>query len=167
MIILVEIILMYQYMRERMNMKKEYVAPVIVGEEFSANEYIAACWGVGCSVDSANVYEQTHYTRSGRKQKTWWELGCSHATDHCGNSGNQVIFDDDDNGTADRMVEVGTDGLGDLTCTIYTDGSYSSTRSVSSVTKGETIYWTTASGEKVWHHVGTVYETVPGHPNRS
>ena len=42
---------MYQYMRERMNMKKEYVAPVIVGEEFSANEYVAACWGVGCSVE--------------------------------------------------------------------------------------------------------------------
>ena len=167
MIILVEIILMYQYMRERMNMKKEYVAPVIVGEEFSANEYVAACWGVGCSVDTANNYEKTHYS-SNSKRKTWWDLGCSHATDHCGNSGNQVIFDDNNNGIADRMVEVGTDGLGDLTCTIYTDDKYSSTKSVSSVNQGDCIYWTTVANDgRVWHHVGTVYPTVPGHPNRS
>ena len=32
-------------------MKKEYVTPIMVGEEFSANEYVAACWGVGCSED--------------------------------------------------------------------------------------------------------------------
>ena len=145
-------------------MKKEYVTPVIVGEEFSANEYVAACWGVGCDVTTANKYEKTHYAPNG---KTWWQMECSHAEAHCGNSGNQVIFDDNNDEIADRMVEVGTDGLGDLACTIYTNGDYTSTRSIDSVKVGDTIYWTTASGNKVWHHVGTVFNTVPGHPNRS
>ena len=65
------------------------------------------------------------------------------------------------------MIETGTDGLNDLSCTIFTDNKYKNPRNVSSVKSGETIYWTTSSGSKIWHHVGTVYETVPGHPNRS
>lgn len=31
-------------------MKKEYVKPSISGEEFVANEYIAACWSIKCNV---------------------------------------------------------------------------------------------------------------------
>lgn len=65
------------------------------------------------------------------------------------------------------MTEIGTDGLGTLNCTIYWDSKYDSQRSVSSVNPGDTIYWTTSAGDKTWHHVGTVYATVPGHPNRS
>lgn len=146
-------------------MKQTWVTPRVNIQNFEANEYVAACWGVGCSVDEANVYENKNKpTWSG---KTWYELGCSHAADHCGNSGNQVIYDDNNDGTADRMVEVGTDGLGTLSCTIYDDGTYSSARNISSVKAGDKIYWTTAAGDKVWHHVGTVYNTVPGHPNRS
>ena len=90
-----------------------------------------------------------------------------HSSDHCGLSGNQVIYDDNNDGTADRMVEVGTDGLGTLNCTIYTDSSYSAPMDISSVSTGQTIYWTTSAGNKTWHHVGTVFNTVPGHPNRS
>lgn len=140
-------------------MKKEYVTPIMVGEEFSANEYVAACWGVGCSVYEANQIE--------RNMNNYNYPNLYHGPDHCGLSGNQVIYDDNNDKVADRMVEVGTDGLGTLTCTIYTDSNYNQTRDVSSVKTGETIYWTTAAGDKVWHHVGTVYQTVPGHPNRS
>lgn len=65
------------------------------------------------------------------------------------------------------MVEVGTDGLGTLKCTIYSDANYTLEIPVSSVNTGSTIYWTTTAGNKVWHHVGTVYSTVSSRPNMS
>lgn len=140
-------------------MKKTWAFPLVCVQQFEANEYVAACWGVGCSVDEANRIE--------RNLGIYQPGVLDHSSDHCGLSGNQVIYDDNNDGTADRMVEVGTDGLGTLNCTIYTDSSYSTPMDVSSVSAGQTIYWTTSAGNKTWHHVGTVFDTVPGHPNRS
>ena len=140
-------------------MKKTWAFPLVCVQQFEANEYVAACWGVGCSVDEANRIE--------RNLGIYQPGALDHSSDHCGLSGNQVIYDDNNDGTADRMVEVGTDGLGTLNCTIYTDSSYSTPMDVSSVSAGQTIYWTTSAGNKTWHHVGTVFNTVPGHPNRS
>lgn len=140
-------------------MKKTWAFPLVCVQQFEANEYVAACWGVGCSVSEANSIEQS--------LRNYDPNNLYHGADHCGLSGNQVIYDDNNDGTADRMVEVGTDGLGTLNCTIYTDSSYSTPMSVSSVSTGQTIYWTTSAGNKTWHHVGTVFDTVPGHPNRS
>ena len=142
----------------------KWETPRILVQQFEANEYVAACWGVGCSVNEANNYEKTHYFKF---PQTWYEIDCSHAEEHCGNSGNQVIYDDNNDGTPDRMTEIGTDGLGKLSCTIYTDINYTTERTVDSVKVGEKIYWTTSAGNKVWHHVGIVEEKVPGHPNRS
>lgn len=140
-------------------MKKTWAFPLVCVQQFEANEYVAACWGVGCNTAEANRIE---------KNLGIYQPGVlDHSSDHCGLSGNQVIYDDNNDGTADRMVEVGTDGLGTLNCTIYTDSSYSTPMSVSSVSTGQTIYWTTSAGNKTWHHVGTVFNTVPGHPNRS
>lgn len=148
--------------------KKAYVRPMMICEQFTPNEYVAACWGVGCTVDDANLYEQTHYYKNTWWEKTTWaDLGCSHAAAHCGASGNQVIYDTNNDGIADKMTEIGTDGLGTLNCVIYTNGDYSAARNISSVKTGEKIYWTTTSGKRVWHHVGTVFPSVPGHPNRS
>lgn len=140
-------------------MKKTWEVPVIFVQQFEANEYVAACWGVGCNTAEANRIE--------RNLGIYQPGVLDHSSDHCGLSGNQVIYDDNNDGTADRMVEVGTDGLGTLNCTIYTDSSYSTPMDVSSVSTGQTIYWTTSAGNKTWHHVGTVFNTVPGHPNRS
>ena len=140
-------------------MKKTWAFPLVCVQQFEANEYVAACWGVGCSVEEANRIE--------RNLGIYQPGVLDHSSDHCGLSGNQVIYDDNNDGTADRMVEVGTDGLGTLNCTIYTDSSYSTPMDVSSVSAGQTIYWTTSAGNKTWHHVGTVFNTVPGHPNRS
>ena len=140
-------------------MKKTWAFPLVCVQQFEANEYVAACWGVGCNTAEANRIE---------KNLGIYQPGVlDHSADHCGLSGNQVIYDDNNDGTADRMVEVGTDGLGTLNCTIYTDSSYSTPMDVSSVSAGQTIYWTTSAGNKTWHHVGTVFNTVPGHPNRS
>ena len=140
-------------------MKKTWAFPLVCVQQFEANEYVAACWGVGCNTAEANQIE--------RNLGIYQPGVLDHSSDHCGLSGNQVIYDDNNDGTADRMVEVGTDGLGTLNCTIYTDSSYSTPMDVSSVSAGQTIYWTTSAGNKTWHHVGTVFNTVPGHPNRS
>lgn len=138
---------------------REYVTPRMTGETFAANEYIAACWGVKCNVDWANDYE-------------WWQgdyrNGVTHDAAHCGNSSNQVIFDDDGDKIGDRMIETGTDGLGDLECSIFWDRNFTQPRDVSTVQIGNTIYWTTtASDGRTWNHMGTVFATAEGHPNRS
>ncbi len=141
-------------------MKEKWRTPRIGIETFEANEYVAACWGVACDVNWSNNYEMKH-------GGDYWK-GVTHDNAHCGNSSNQVIFDYNDDGTADRMIETGTDGLGDLVCTIYWDENYSEPRNVSTVQVGNTIYWTTrASDGRTWNHKGTVFATAEGHPNRS
>ena len=139
-------------------MSKTWETPRVLVEEFEENEYVAACWGVKCDVDWANWYE----IRQGDYRNE-----VTHAQDHCGNSSNQVIFDDNGDNIGDRMIETGTDGLGELVCTIYTDDTYTIERSVNSVRVGEEIYWTTSAGGKTWNHRGTVFATADGHPNRS
>lgn len=142
-------------------MKKQWTLPRIFVQEFESNEYVAACWGVGCSWEVANKYEQEH---------GYWDNGnVSHAGDHCGNTSNQVIFDYNNDGVADAMIETGTDGLGNLECTIYDSPSYSrwDIIPVNTVKVGDYIYWTTTSGNRTWHHQGYVTATAEGHPNRS
>lgn len=145
-------------------MKRAYETPMACAEEFVPNEYVAACWGVACDTDWANWYE---------KEFRYWDNGnVSHASDHCGNSSNQVIMDYNDDGIGDRMIETGTDGLGTLACTIYTgynerNGRFTGQISASDVHIGQPIYWTTSSGNRTWHHRGTVTATAEGHPNRS
>lgn len=141
-------------------MSKTWETPRVLVEEFEENEYVAACWGVKCDVDWANTYEKKH-------DGDFWN-GVTHDIAHCGNSSNQVIFDDNDDNIGDRMIETGTDGLGDLLCTIYTDETYAVERLVSSVKKGDTIYWTTRAADgRTWNHKGTVFPTAEDHPNRS
>lgn len=137
-------------------MKEKWVAPRTVIEEFAPNEYVAVCWGVQCNVNAANLFEQTNKPEG--SNKTWWELGCSHDNAHCGAMGNQVIYDYNNDGKADKMEEVKTE-IGDLPCTVENIGN---------VKVGDYIYWTTsASDGRVWHHQGRVQSTVTGHPNMS
>ena len=65
------------------------------------------------------------------------------------------------------MKEVGTDGLGTLDCTIWADDPFSTQMNIADVKIGSIIYWTTAAGNRIWHHIGEVFATVLGHPNRS
>lgn len=141
-------------------MKKIWETPRTMVQGFEPNEYVAVCWGVACDVSWANNYEKSH-------GGDYWN-GVTHDGAHCGNSSNQVIFDDNGDGVGDRMIETGTDGLGDLTCNIFWDENFKIPRAVSSVNIGNTIYWTTtASDGRTWNHKGTVFETAEGHPNRS
>lgn len=147
-------------MEEAKKKKKTYCKPEMRVEEFTPNEYVGACWGVACSREKANTYEKSHYSPVGFQ--TWADLGCSHDTGHCDQSGNQIISTD-----AGTMTEVGTDGLGNLPCTIYSDANYRSVLGVSDVKVGDYIYWTTAAGNRVWHHQGTVLATNSTRPNMS
>ena len=140
-------------------MKQKWIRPQTTIEKFVPDEYIAACWGVGCDVDWSNDYEK----RQGDYQK-----GVTHDAAHCGNPNNQVIFDDNNDNIADRMIETGTDGLGDLTCTIYWDSGFSRTRKISTVQPDDIIYWTTtASDGRTWNHKGAVYKKNCARPNQS
>lgn len=139
---------------------RSWVKPRTEVQKFEANEYVAACWGVGCDVEWSNGYEMNH-------GNDYWN-GVTHDAAHCGNSANQVIKDYNNDKIADAMIETGTDGLGDLNCIIYTDHSYNTIRDVSTVKIGETIYWTTTADDgRTWNHKGTVFATAEGHPNRS
>lgn len=141
-------------------MLEKWETPRVTIQEFEPNEYVAACWGVECDINWANQYEIDH-------GGDYWK-GVNHDIAHCGNSSNQVIFDDNSDNVGDRMIETGTDGLGDLACTIYTDSTYRTVRKVSTVQIGEIIYWTTTADDgRTWNHKGTVFATADGHPNRS
>lgn len=134
-------------------MKKVYEAPMACVESFAANEYVAVCWGVACSTGSANKVDKN-------------ASGVDHRDEHCGRDTNQHIYTDS-KGVAVSMIEEGTDGLGNLTCTLYQDSSYWRTRSYSSVKPGDYIYWTTKSGNRTWHHQGYVKSTYANRPNHS
>ena len=141
-------------------MKKIWEEPRVLVQEFTPNEYVAVCWGVACSVNDANNYEASI-----------GNAAQDHRSEYCGTTGHQWLTDRNNDGTPESMSEIGTDGLGTLACTIYTDGTYSQQRNISEVGVGEYIYWTTSAGSgrdrRTWHHQGLVTETTPGHPNRS
>ena len=135
-------------------MKRKYERPMAFEETFMTNEYVAACWGVACSIDSANKVDKDHPT-------------VNHTADHCGLDTNQHIYTNS-KGVAVSMIEEGTDGLGNLTCNLYTDSTYRYSKRYSSVKPGDYIYWTTTSSDgRTWHHQGSVKSTYKNRPNHS
>lgn len=146
---------------------REYIRPTMQGEMFAANEYVAACWGVSCSVNAANDVEKSWMVGWGPFKESNYENGQTHDLAHCGKLTNQWVIDDNGDGIIDRMVETGTDGLGDLNCVLYSDAKYNTGASFDGVGIGSYIYWTTSAGKRTWHHQGTVVGTDPSHPNRS
>lgn len=140
-------------------MKRKWEEPSIQVQQFIPNEYVAVCWGVSCIINQANSIENRYYHNP-------IEAGVTHRAEFCGNSLNQHI-EANSSGVATGMIETGTDGLGNLTCTLYTDDNYSREDSFADVKIGDTIYWTTSAGDKTWHHVGHVDGVDDDHPNRS
>lgn len=137
-------------------MKRRWETPKTIVDEFEANEYVAACWGVACYIDEANEYERSIHNSVQ-----------DHRSEYCGTTGHQWLTDSNNDGTLESMSEIGTDGLGTLSCTIYTDDTYREVRNIREVDVDDYIYWTTSSGSRTWHHQGKVTATTPGHPNRS
>ena len=136
-------------------MKRAYESPVLIFENFSPNEYVAACWKIACDVDSANAYEKKIGVPS-------WHR---HRAEHCGTASNQVIMDANGDGILE-MVEENTDRLGILNCTPYYDADYTQARDLQNLKSGETLFWETKHYSLVWHHAGTV-QPYDGRPNHS
>ena len=141
------------------NMRAKWETPRIKVETFAPNDYVSACWGVACNVTAANQYE----TSIGKYDPT----NLFHDANNCGQASNQYIQDKNGDGTIDTMTETGTKGLGNLKCTLYTDGTYTTQESYGSVHPGDYIYWTTSAGSRTWHHQGQAVATETAHPNRS
>lgn len=151
---------------------KKWMTPIASVEEFEANEYVAVCYSVVCTVDAANTVEQ-----SWMLERPWWQggpisnyaAGQTHSATACGALGNYYATDVDGNGLIDSLTEYSRD-QGALACTLYTDSSYQTTAGWNTVSAGSgTIYWTTSSadGSRTWHHQGTVSVADASHPNRS
>lgn len=137
-------------------MKEKWLTPKTVIEEFTPNEYIAACWGVGCDTNEANKYEQEH------KNYLAWHRGSG-----CGKKSNQYLKDENNDGIPEAMFENATYVGKQLECTIYGDADYTNIISASMVRPGSKIYWKTTTNFITYHHQGTVFNTVEGHPNAS
>lgn len=138
-------------------MKEKWLTPKTVIEEFTPNEYIAACWGVGCETNAANKYEQDH-----RNYLAW------HRGDGCGNASHQYLKDENNDNIPEAMFENAPHLNGkQLECTIYADADYTKIISASIVRPGSKIYWKTTTNFITYHHQGTVFNTVEGHPNAS
>lgn len=133
-----------------------YTTPSMHEELFAADEYIAACtswtsWGVTCNRAGSRDYDE----------HGGWNNNITHMKydngEGCGWSKNQVITVQENGAVS--MTEVDTQGLGSLVCTL-TDRNYNpTTYSADSLENGQTIYWTTSSGNRTWHHYGTIDAT--------
>ena len=149
---------------------KRWVKPRTEVQVFEANEYVAACYSVVCDVNAANDIEKGWMIQTG----PWWDPGVisnydagqTHSATACGALGNYYVKDNNGDGRFDSMIENSSD-LGRLTCTIYTGDDYRTQASWSGIATGQTIYWTTVSGDRTWHHQGVVGTVDSSHPNRS
>lgn len=161
-------------------MKTMWETPRINVEQFVPEESVAVCWGVECDVEASNDWEWSHKPEEDHPDSgfydptytwgtinTWNSSGQPHSETHCGDYVNQVIKVDSE-GYLREIQEVGTDGLGKLTGTVYTDDTFKTVASSSQqYSLHDSIYWTTSSGFKVWHHIGTIIAKWADAPNKS
>ena len=149
-------------------MKKMWEEPSIQVQEFMPNEYVAACWAIACTygiqggeagINNTNLpfwlHERTDATHTLRSDGTG-----------CGHEDNQFITENA-NGSF-SVMEINTQGLGNLNTRLTKNSNYSGlSSSIGDVDPGDTIYWTTSSGNRTWYHMGTISTADYGHPNRS
>lgn len=149
-------------------MKKNWEMPKTVVQRFEPNEYVAACWAIACTygvqggeagINNENLpfwlHERKDATHTLRSDGTG-----------CGHEDNQFITENA-NGSF-SVMEINTQGLGNLNTSLTMNSSYRGlSPSISDVDPGDTIYWTTTSGDRTWYHMGIVSTADYGHPNRS
>lgn len=142
-------------------MKKNYVTPRIVSEEFAANEYVSACFYIACEYSGETININGHSQR--------------HSATGCGKATNQAITVHSgtlQSGATISITELNAKVLGrptqDLPCYFVPSEHAQSPRNkrISGVKDGETIYWVTDVG--YWmSHKGTVHYTDSNRPNHS
>ena len=131
--------------------KKVWSTPHANLENFEANEYVAACWSVVCTVPMDTTLPSNNKNNDpGRLDAK----GLDHRIAYCGQADHYQIFLDD-NGVPYKMMETHVQNSPDLECT-PTLSDYTTPRDFASITQGETLYWTTRIGNNVWQHKGAV-----------
>lgn len=66
-------------------MKKKYVRPVMVGERFTTNEYVAACWKIKCNVPyGIGFYDENNNNQYDEGTDTYIARGYGCGTYHNG-----------------------------------------------------------------------------------
>ena len=136
--------------------KKVWACPKAAVTPFVANEYVAACWGVACQVMGGS--------QSGDDKKRP-DQGLGHNIKYCGQVDHQYI-ETNEAGVAVKMTEIKTrDSLHnvELPCTLFTDGSYTQHRDISTVRVGDYIYWQTSADTRTWSHEGQVVAGTSNH----
>lgn len=146
-------------------MKKMWAEPKIAVQEFVPNEYVAACWEVGCVVGNGNYGGYG----DGDNWRMWdwvapWGGACHDHTGSCRIPNNNQ-FNVDEYGNVSFFAENSSD-QGSLNggYTGYIDRNNSD-----SIDNGDLIFWYTLSGnsDRRWNHYGTVTDISADHPNRS
>lgn len=73
-------------------MKREYVKPVMMGEAFVANEYVATCYSGKCDITGRNFYEWNDKNNNGKVDQgelgdlvVWGNDACSKSFNAEGN----------------------------------------------------------------------------------
>ena len=147
---------------------REYIRPTMQGEAFAANEYVAVCWAIACDWGKMGGETGVH-----NENLPFWlreSAGDVHTMKSngtgCGHLDNQFITEVSDGSFS--VMEINTDGLGNLNTKLTTRDSYRGLQStITDVKPGDEIYWVTSSGDRKWYHSGTVSTADFGHPNRS
>lgn len=143
---------------------KKYMKPIMNGEIFTTNEYVAACWGVGCDYDRANKIIEPSLKNN---------PAYGHQRQYCGQIDHQHVVLGS-NGKPVGIQELGSAYADVLEGTLYTDNTYTkemSSSQIENIKIGDEIHWITVGtgwGQtSIYHHVGEVIGTTKDHPNAS
>lgn len=150
-----------------MEMKKNWVTPEAALQVFEANEYVAACWRIGCTItgldehDPWSGYENCKTTPWGNQPHS---SGCvhdnSHSADGCGNPDHNAIYQVGEHTYS--ITEVGVDGsLSGLPCTFYTENwgeALGTTIEITNPSEKVQVWWSTSRNNnginRTWYHTG-------------
>lgn len=140
---------------------REYVRPMMTGETFAPNEYVAACYSLACHAGE-NEYPPQGYQWD-RKEYGGVEHSPLGTTNTCGDANanrivtneNGVITSIDEHNYDQGWINGGLDSWFDRNGNDVCDG-------------GDLIYWHTysANRNRRWNHWGYAIAD-PNHPNRS
>lgn len=136
-------------------MKKKYVTPTMVGERFSADEYVAACVEgvIQCRYPGESPYRQDDGTDTYKDQEGLW-----HGL--CGNDASISFADVNNEGTGYEVV----------------NGRIDRNRPISGIVGYElkpgtynNVSWTSTEGKYIYHHNGrlVINNIDNNHPNHS
>lgn len=155
-------------------MKKNYVTPVMVGEEFVADEFIAMCYEIACATGAKDTTGRgvkdeccghSHTKKSNGS-------GCGHAE----NQNVQIISGSIEEGNAIyRIIEINNDSYDPLDCILFDSKedmeANRNGKRTGVLNTNAPIYWATnvgVMGYTVWmHHTGQFELVSADHPNRS